>query len=64
MYKAIVLLCTIFEPVECQEFYNPQIVNRTEEECIEVSMAFIDSMYRDMPFPISAGYRCEYDAGV
>jgi len=64
MFKAIVLLCTITEPAQCESFHNPEIINYTEQECVVTALDFINAMRLELPFPITASYACEYEVGV
>lgn len=64
MFKAIVTICTMIGQPSCTELYNPNIINRTEEECRVVALDFIEYMQRNTPYPIMVTYRCVEDVGV
>ena len=64
MFKAFVLVCAMSGAQECNEYHNPQLFNKTEDECIVKSLEFIEYLYSSTDEPIMVSYRCEYHAGV
>jgi len=64
MFKAFVLVCTMMGDQQCTELHNPNLFNRTEEDCVRESLEFIEHLQNNTPYPILVSYRCEYYPGV